>query len=70
MLAYLTSDHAAVVDVVQISDNYIKLMVTDLIVVTDAMHKHIVTAIQQRREVSWEIAEAYVYMVRSLESDY
>ena len=49
MLAYLMSDHADVVVVIQISDKDIKLMVTDLIVATDAMHKHIVTAIQQRR---------------------
>ncbi|MEO9968197.1 MAG: hypothetical protein ABJF11_20565 [Reichenbachiella sp.] len=52
MLAYLMHDHTDVVDVVQISDKDIKLMVTDLTAATDAMHKHIVTTIQQMREES------------------
>ena len=52
MLAYLTQDHAEVVDAVQIPDKDIKLMIADVTTATYAMHEHVLEATQQMREAS------------------
>ncbi|CAN0571508.1 unnamed protein product, partial [Laminaria digitata] len=52
MLAYLLRDHTEVVDVVQIPDEEIKLMVTDMAAAIDAMHKNVISVTQQMREAS------------------